>query len=311
MLVFGILSQTMLIVLALTASVLLTGRSLAAKVILLAGVGILIAGVIISGIWVYPPFWFVPVFVIVFLVTARRHFRLNKSSALPRPSVITLPVGAVFGAVGMVLLWQSWMGRQPPAIRTIDLAAPLATDSNICVISGGNSLLLNLHFLLKGHPTAQSEVHSVDFIQTNVTGFRTISNSMWNPKPFAPEAYEIFGETVVAPCFGTVRSMENNRRDLPASSAHRDDGGSNYVALSCGDVIVVMAHLKRGSVKVAVGETVEIGAPIGRVGNSGNTEEPHLHINAQTDTGKDDLYLGSDPIAMTFDDRYLYRGQCL
>jgi murein DD-endopeptidase MepM/ murein hydrolase activator NlpD len=50
------------------------------------------------------------------------------------------------------------------------------------------------------------------------------------------------------------------------------DGSETYIGL---------AHLMQGSVKVKPGERVSTGQPIARVGNSGNTSEPHLHIHAK------------------------------
>jgi murein DD-endopeptidase MepM/ murein hydrolase activator NlpD len=44
----------------------------------------------------------------------------------------------------------------------------------------------------------------------------------------------------------------------------------------------MMAHLSPGSIHVKVGDHVTLGQPIAKVGNSGNTTEPHLHIQAQT-----------------------------
>jgi len=43
-----------------------------------------------------------------------------------------------------------------------------------------------------------------------------------------------------------------------------------------------MGHLRQGSIKVKVGERVREGQPIARVGNSGHTSAPHIHIQAQT-----------------------------
>jgi murein DD-endopeptidase MepM/ murein hydrolase activator NlpD len=40
----------------------------------------------------------------------------------------------------------------------------------------------------------------------------------------------------------------------------------------------MMGHLQRGSVQVERGQVVEEGAPLARVGNSGNTTAPHLHF---------------------------------
>jgi len=43
--------------------------------------------------------------------------------------------------------------------------------------------------------------------------------------------------------------------------------------------IVFLAHLRNQSVLVAEGEQVSKGQPIAKLGNSGNSGMPHLHIN--------------------------------
>lgn len=53
----------------------------------------------------------------------------------------------------------------------------------------------------------------------------------------------------------------------------------NHVIVEQDGVYAVHAHLRRGSVTVAVGDPVEVGHPVGEVGNSGNTSEPHLHFH--------------------------------
>ncbi|MEK7555989.1 MAG: M23 family metallopeptidase [Patescibacteria group bacterium] len=54
----------------------------------------------------------------------------------------------------------------------------------------------------------------------------------------------------------------------------------NYVMIqSESGVVAFMAHMRRGSVKVAAGQRVIIGQIVGEVGNSGNTTAPHLHLN--------------------------------
>ena len=45
-------------------------------------------------------------------------------------------------------------------------------------------------------------------------------------------------------------------------------------------VFVALCHLQRGTVSVAVGEQVEVGQELARCGNSGNSTEPHLHLQA-------------------------------
>jgi murein DD-endopeptidase MepM/ murein hydrolase activator NlpD len=44
---------------------------------------------------------------------------------------------------------------------------------------------------------------------------------------------------------------------------------------------VLYGHLEQGSLRVGVGDHVRRGQVIGQVGDSGNSDEPHLHIQVQ------------------------------
>jgi murein DD-endopeptidase MepM/ murein hydrolase activator NlpD len=44
--------------------------------------------------------------------------------------------------------------------------------------------------------------------------------------------------------------------------------------------VVAVCHLQRGSVQVQLGQSVRMGQTLGRCGNSGNTTEPHVHLQA-------------------------------
>ena len=53
----------------------------------------------------------------------------------------------------------------------------------------------------------------------------------------------------------------------------------NHVVLDLGDgVDAVLAHLRRGSLRVAKGQRVTAGEQVAECGNSGNSTEPHLHF---------------------------------
>src|SRR6185437_10199900 len=58
-----------------------------------------------------------------------------------------------------------------------------------------------------------------------------------------------------------------------------ETAGGNFVALDIGfHRYALYGHLIPGSLKVKVGDSVKRGQVLGRLGNSGNSTEPHLHF---------------------------------
>lgn len=54
----------------------------------------------------------------------------------------------------------------------------------------------------------------------------------------------------------------------------------NYVIIALRDTgaFVALVHLRAGSLRVAVGAAVTVGQPIAECGNSGNSTQPHVHV---------------------------------
>lgn len=77
----------------------------------------------------------------------------------------------------------------------------------------------------------------------------------------------------------------------------------NHVILDLGDhLYAVYAHLQPGSLQVKVGDNTRRGQVIGRVGNSGNSDAPHLHFHvARAQTFDQVTSLQSEPFPYTFD----------
>ena len=65
-------------------------------------------------------------------------------------------------------------------------------------------------------------------------------------------------------------------------------------------------NMRSGSVKVHRGDYVTTDTKLGEVGNSGNSDEPHLHVHAQRPGQVWDPFIG-DPLPVTFDRRYMIR----
>ncbi len=85
----------------------------------------------------------------------------------------------------------------------------------------------------------------------------------------------------------------------------------NHVILRCGEAEVVLAHMRHDSVKVAPGDAVATGDPLGEVGNSGASTEPHLHMHAQRPAPRGAPPISGAPLALRVDGRFLVRGDRL
>jgi murein DD-endopeptidase MepM/ murein hydrolase activator NlpD len=59
----------------------------------------------------------------------------------------------------------------------------------------------------------------------------------------------------------------------------------NYVRVRSGAHELCFAHLARGSVAVAAGRSVGAGEILGKIGDSGRSAEPHLHVHVTTVDG--------------------------
>jgi hypothetical protein len=56
-------------------------------------------------------------------------------------------------------------------------------------------------------------------------------------------------------------------------------GVITFYSISVTDVSLLYAHLQPQSLKVKVGDKVKLGQTLGLVGNSGNSDLPHLHFH--------------------------------
>lgn len=98
------------------------------------------------------------------------------------------------------------------------------------------------------------------------------------------EDYGCYGTPVVAPASGHVHHATDGAPDHTPGQTSNDlenaFGNTVVLRLETGTYLVI-AHLKSGSVRVATGDDVAEGDPLGACGNSGNTSEPHIHIHHQ------------------------------
>jgi murein DD-endopeptidase MepM/ murein hydrolase activator NlpD len=85
---------------------------------------------------------------------------------------------------------------------------------------------------------------------------------------------------VLAPGGGTIVEAEDGVLDNQPNRPVPGNLYGNYVVIDHGTgEYSLLAHMAQGSVKVRVGEVVSAGQPLGRVGNSGMSTEPHIHYH--------------------------------
>lgn len=116
-----------------------------------------------------------------------------------------------------------------------------------------------------------------------------------------PGRFPAFGQPVLAPVGGVVVDTRSYLRDhrcrarWPAFAVLYLEGFvrellgvrfvvGNHVTIDTGDgAYALCGHLQRGSVAVRPGQLVRAGDVIGRCGNSGNSSEPHVHVQVMDD----------------------------
>jgi len=101
-------------------------------------------------------------------------------------------------------------------------------------------------------------------------------------------AFERRGVNVLATAAGQVLRV----RDGVEDRSIRDAPPGAVAGQECGNGVVIAhgdgwesqyCHMRRGSVAVRAGDQVQAGAVLGKVGLSGDTEFPHLHVTVRKD----------------------------
>jgi murein DD-endopeptidase MepM/ murein hydrolase activator NlpD len=111
-----------------------------------------------------------------------------------------------------------------------------------------------------------------------------------------PERFVGFGRPLLAPVAGQVAGVHDGEPDHEArrsqlalipyafgqASRIRQGIGAiagNHVVISVSEGLhVALVHLKRGSIRVSPGQRVDKGQHLADCGNSGNSTEPHVHL---------------------------------
>ncbi|MFJ6212395.1 hypothetical protein ACIQGZ_03545 [Streptomyces sp. NPDC092296] len=163
----------------------------------------------------------------------------------------------------------------PPPLA---LASPLRGGTFGLLQAGGPAL--NRHAADGRDPAAR---HACDLTALG-SGPRWRHRRALGLMPAANSSYAVYGHLVCSPCQGTVVAAVDGLPDHePGAAADPAHPLGNHIALDTGLALVVLAHLRPGSIRVPVGAAVRTGTPLAAVGNSGDTGgEPLLQLRAET-----------------------------
>ena len=142
------------------------------------------------------------------------------------------------------------------------------------------------------------ERYAIDFVGVDARG-RTAPSNDWRTflATEPPERFFSYGRPVLAPADGVVVAAHDGEDDhearrsqvrlLPYALGQRGRlrrgvdaiaGNNLIIALPGGAAFLALVHLRAGSLRVGVGDAVTTGQPVAACGNSGNSTQPHLHV---------------------------------
>lgn len=274
--------------------------------------GAWLVAVALCGLWTVLPWWTAHALglalVITTLLRARAHAAIV---SIPSGSASWLMLGAavIVLAMSVTQIASALAGRMPVPGTVADVALPFA-EGIFLVVNGGSDERVNAHLKVLSadvprYRAWRGQAYGVDLIRVDSFGLRA-----GGLQPEHADAYRGFGTAVHAPCPGTVLRVEDGLPDNAVPQTDRMHMAGNHVIIRCEPFDLVLAHLRRGSVEVSVGDRVRTGQRIGELGNSGNSDEPHLHVHAQRTTPENEPFSG-EPVALRFAGRWLVRNDRL
>lgn len=163
-------------------------------------------------------------------------------------------------------------GRKYPT-NGIELEFPLK-NGTFYVASGGSSKLINNH--MRDYPNSQEFALDIN----KLGKYKNASKGILSKKN---TDHYIYSDTIFCPCDGRILEVKNDVKDNEHGSMNvsSENGTGNFVNIKCEeDIFVFMPHLKKNSVLVSKDMRVYKGMPLGLVGISGFTQEPHVHLQA-------------------------------
>ena len=200
---------------------------------------------------------------------------------------------AVLGIIFLILFFSAVRGSFYQG-EALNLTFPLK-GGTFYVAQGGSTKIINHHLI------SEPQQYGLDMVKLYPVGNR--ARGMY---PRKLERYAVYGQEVYSPCDGLVTAAVDGLPDHIPPEADKINLAGNYVLLYKDGYKILLAHLQQSSVVVQAGDMVKEGQLLGRVGNSGNTSEPHLHIHVEKGGSKEEHLVGIG-VPVVFDNKFLVR----
>ncbi len=140
------------------------------------------------------------------------------------------------------------------------------------VAQGGDTANVNHHMRVR------SQAYGLDFAKVGGTAGRALTSGDGKDT----KDYFSWGEAVLAPTTGTIVALESSLPDNAIGIHDTEHPLGNHVVLkTAGGAFVFLAHIQKGTIQVSVGSKVQAGDTLGKCGNSGNSDFPHIHMHVQ------------------------------
>jgi Peptidase family M23 len=170
----------------------------------------------------------------------------------------------------------AWLMALPAVLITMSIAQAqplrLPFEGRWFVGQGGDTANVNHHMALR------PQWFGIDFVKVGGPSSRELGT----PKATRVEDFYSWGQPVLAPHAGEVVSVVNDLPDNPLGVKDANNPAGNYVSIKiAADRFVFLAHFQRGSIVVKSGDRVARGQVLGKCGNSGNSDLPHIHLHIQ------------------------------
>lgn len=181
-------------------------------------------------------------------------------------SILAILFALPFLFLGILTWYNFQQAKKFPAVEdSVILALPFGGE---WVATGAGATGLTNH-----HDRIPSQKYSIDFARAGEDG------KLFKNDGLTSQDSHTWGAEVLSPVAGTVVFAVDTLED----DNSKEYLAGNHVIIHAADTVyVALAHFMQHTLLVKEGDFLNVGDTIAKVGNSGNSDFPHLHIHVQT-----------------------------